>query len=97
VFLDACIVDEDVESAEEIRALRDQLTHLSGDVEIRLQRRALATKRRHLRQRFVGASRIAVVVDDNIGAFAGEANRDFATDPLAAACDECLLAFERHS
>ena len=86
----ARFLQKDVEPAKHLRALCDQLAHVAYGSEIGLDDRAVSPERLDLGQRFFGAARVTVVVDDNVGALLGQTNRNPAANALAAARDEHL-------
>ena len=92
MLLDAGVVHQHVEPAERVGAARDQVAHVGDRPEIGLNDGAAAPQRLDLGQRLLGAFGIAVVVDDDVGAFLGEADGNAAADALAAAGDEHLSA-----
>src|SRR5262249_29296948 len=85
-------VHQDVESAERVGALRDEVSHFADRSQVRAKDRAAASQRLDLRERLLGSAGIAVVVDDNIGAFLREAQGDALSDAFPAAGHKHFLA-----
>jgi len=80
-------VDEDVEAAELVCGLPKQLLNLRDAAKIRLQRRALSPQLFDFSDCLVRLRLRLVVMDDDVGAFAGQAHGDRAAYAFGGAGD----------
>ena len=96
MFLDARVVDEDVDFSERLDALLDEPAIVGGVGEIASEDDRLAAHRLDLCFGFICPLVARAVVDQNVGAFLRETKCDGLADSLGAAGDECGFSCEFH-
>jgi hypothetical protein len=92
--LDAGVIDEDIEAAELFHDRGEHGFHFGGDADVALDDDGGDAHGADFDSRGFGAFLVRVVVDDDVGAVAGELERDSFANAFASSGDEGDFAVE---